>query len=159
MRSRNHLLISKLFSIFFLSVFAFGARDHGSKTEDVDLTRIADQVVRTREATMQEKASTQDVERFLSYCTDDVVYEDPVVNARNEGKSSIRKGMWNFLGASKNATVTVKNRLTAGNVVVLEMNVSFTDTDTGKIVTRDQITLLEFQDTKVRRIMDYWTRF
>lgn len=98
------------------------------------------------------------MERFLSYCTDDVVYEDPVVDARNEGKNSIRQAMSNFLGSSRNATLTVKNRLTAGNVVVLEINVILTDMRTGKIVTRDQITLLEFQGAKVRRIMDYWTR-
>jgi len=156
----RHLPISKLIVLLILSfsILAVAAKGNESKTQDVDLPRIADQVVHAREAVMQENASAQDLEQFLSYCTDDVVYEDPVANARIEGKDSIRKGMSNFLGASKKATLTVKHRLAAGNVVVLEMDVSFTDTGTGKIVKRDQITLLEFQDTKVRRVMDYWTR-
>ena len=157
---RNRLLISKFiaFSIFSFSVFALGATDHGSETDGADLVSVADQVVHAREVTMQEKSNTQDVERYLSYLTDDAVYEDPVVNARIEGKDTMRKGMSNYLGAYKKTALTVRRRMTAGNVVVLEMNVSFTDTSTGKLVTRDQITLLEFQGTKVRRVMDYWTR-
>jgi ketosteroid isomerase-like protein len=157
MQRKSHLLGSVLVSVFYL-VFALGAPARGSKAEGVDLVSIADQVVHAREVAMQEKSNAQDVEHYLSYLTDDAVYEDPVVNARIEGKDTMRKGMSNYLGAYKKTALTVKHRMTAGNVVVLEMNVSFTDTNTGKLVTRDQITLLEFQGTKVRRVMDYWTR-
>lgn len=127
------------------------------ETKPLDLIGIADQIISARQATMQEMAN-KDVDRFLSYCTDDVVYEDPVVNMRNQGKSNIRKGMLAFLGSSKNVTWIVKKRLTAGNVVVLEITVSFIAKDTEKNVIRDQITLLEFHGTKVRRVLDYWTR-
>ena len=150
---RNHLLLAAVICVSIATVAA-----HGDGKSDTPLTSIADQVIRAREATMQEKSNAQDVENFLSYCMDDFVYEDPVVNMRNAGKSQIREGMVHFLGASKNASWVVKKKLAAGNAVMLEITVSFTDADTGKVVTRDQITVLEFQGTKVRRILDYWTR-
>jgi len=151
---RNRLLVSWVICVSI----AAAAVDGPGKTGETALTTTADQVVRAREAAMQEKSTAQDVERYLAFLTDDVVYEDPVVKAHIEGKSNVRKGMSNYLGAYKQTVLTIKHTMTAGNAVVLEISVSFTDAETGRVIMRDQVTVLEFQDTKVRRILDYWTR-
>ena len=125
------------------------------------LERVADQALAARQKMMQEHASAADVDAFLALFTDDVIYEDPVVNMKLEGKDTIRKGMTGFLGATRNAQITVTGRLSAANVVVLGQTVTFDSRDEGqpwKPYSRHQLTVFEFDGTKIRRIADYWSR-
>src|SRR5690349_3341276 len=90
-----------------------------------NLADVAEQAVAARTAMMQEKATPADVDRFLSLATDDVVYEDPVVKMRVQGKETLRKGMSGFLGATRSARTVVTRRIAAANVVVLQQDVRF----------------------------------
>jgi ketosteroid isomerase-like protein len=126
-----------------------------------NLTDLAEQAVAARTRLMQEKATAADVDRFLSFATDDVVYEDPVVKMRIQGKEEIRKGLTAFLGATRNARTVVTRRIATANVVVLQQTVSFEDKEddgTWKPSRREQVTVFEFDGPKIRRIADYWAR-
>ncbi len=135
-----------------LAVFACGGPN---------LADVAEQAVAARTAMMQEKATPADVDRFLSFATDDVVYEDPVVKMRVQGKETLRKGMAGFLGATRSARTVVTRRIAAANVVVLQQDVSFESRQndgTWKPSRRNQVTVFEFDGRKIRRIADYWAR-
>jgi ketosteroid isomerase-like protein len=126
-----------------------------------NLADVAEQAVAARTATMQEKSTPADVDRFLSFATDDVVYEDPVVKMRIQGKETLRKGLSGFLGATRHARTVVTRRIATANVVVLQQNVDFETRQgdgTWKPSRRDQVTVFEFDGAKIRRIADYWAR-
>jgi ketosteroid isomerase-like protein len=74
---------------------------------------------------MQQDATAADVDAFLMLCTDDLIYEDPVVKMKIEGRGQIRQGMISFLSLSRRAHITVMKRIAAANVVVLDQEVSF----------------------------------
>jgi SnoaL-like domain len=126
-----------------------------------ELERIAEQAVAARQKAMQEKATAADVDAFLAFATEGLVYEDPVVNVRMEGRGSIRDAMVHFLGAGRNASVVVTKRIAAANVVVLEQTVSLESKGPHGGWTpqsRHQVTLFEFEGTKIRRLADYRAR-
>ena len=153
-RRRTHAAIYATWAVALglFGVFACG----GSNLAD-----LAEQAVAARTTMMQEKATAADVDRFLSFATDDVVYEDPVVKMRNQGKETLRKGMTAFLGATRNARTVVTRRIAAANVVVLQQTVAFEfkqDDGTWKPSRREQVTVFEFDGPKIRRIADYWAR-
>jgi hypothetical protein len=125
------------------------------------LEQIAEQAAAARQKMMQQDATAADVDAFLALCTDGLIYEDPVVKMRIEGKAEIRKGMTAFLGASRNARVVVTRRIAAANLVALEQTVSFEEKqDDGgwKPRSRDQVTIFEFEGSRIRRLADYWSR-
>lgn len=121
-----------------------------------ELEAVAEQAVAARRKMMQQGATAADVDALMALCTDNLVYEDPVVNMRIEGKDPIREGISSFLGASRRARTVVTKRISAANVVVFEQTVSFTAEDGDH--NRDQVTVFEFDGAKIRRIADYWAR-
>ena len=154
----------KRLDIGSLALFAVSLWLHGAPAvaaPESQLERIAAQALAVRQKMMQVDAAPADVDAFLAFFTDDLVYEDPVVKMKIEGKDTIRKGMTGFLGATRNARIVVTGRLSAANVVVLEQTVSFDSREEGqpwKPQSRQQVTVFEFEGTKIRRIADYWSR-
>jgi ketosteroid isomerase-like protein len=155
----------KRLDIGSLALFAVFLLLNGSPADaappESQLERSAEQALAARQKMMQLDAGPAEVDAFLAFFTDDVIYEDPVVNMKLEGKDTIRKGMTGFLGATRNARITVTGRLSAANVVVLGQTVSFDSRDEGqpwKPQTRHQLTVFEFDGTRIRRIADYWSR-
>ena len=125
------------------------------------LEHVAEQALAAREKMMQQDATAADVDVFLAFCTDNLIYEDPVVKMKIEGKEQIRKGMTAYLGASRGVRIIVTKRIAAANVVVLEQTVSFEakqSDDSWKPQSRQQVTIFEFEGLKIRRIADYWAR-
>ena len=122
---------------------------------------IAVRMVAARQKVMQQAATAADVDAFLGFSTDNLIYEDPVVKMKIEGKEEIRKGMLAFLGVSRNARIVVTKRMAVANIVVFEQTVSFEEKQQDnrwKPRRRDQLTIFEFEGSKVRRIADYWSR-
>ncbi len=139
------------------AVFGFVA---AAALGEPNLTDLAEQALQARTAAMQENATAADVDRFLGFAADGVVYEDPVVEIRIEGKDSIRRGMTAFLGATRHAR-RVTGRIAVDGVVVLQEDVSFEEKQNDgswKPRQRRQVTLFEFEAGRIRRIADYWAR-
>ncbi|HEY1251645.1 MAG TPA: nuclear transport factor 2 family protein, partial [Thermoanaerobaculia bacterium] len=145
-RSRSPRTIQAILgaALALVAVFACGGPNLGD---------LAEQTVAARTATMQEKATAADVERFLSFTTDDLIYEDPVVKMKIQGKDTIRKGLTGFLGATRNARTVVTRRIATANVVVLLQSVAFEEKQDGgswKPRQREQVTVFEFEGPKIR---------
>jgi ketosteroid isomerase-like protein len=141
--------------ILFMAVAGF------SSSSPTQIEKVAERMVAARQKTMQQDATAADVDAFLAFGTANLIYEDPVVKMKIEGRDEIRKGMIGFLGISRNARVVVTKRVTVANAVVFEQDVSFQekqDDGTWKSRTRKQLTIFEFEGLKVRRIADYWSR-
>lgn len=122
---------------------------------------VAEQAVAARQKIMQQDATTADVDAFLVFGTDNLIYEDPVVKMKIEGRDQIRQGMANFLGLSRRAHIAINKRIAVANVVVLDQEVSFEEKqqdNSWKPRSRHQVTIFEFEGPKIRRIADYWSR-
>ncbi len=124
-----------------------------------DPVPLVDGYLAARLATMQPGATEKDVDKALTYLADDAVYEHPRAKARIVGKSAMRAGMIGFLGGSGSVEIKTLNRMSNPVAVVVEQRVDITmKKEGGKIsqMGHDQITVFEFKDGKISRIIDYW---
>jgi hypothetical protein len=143
-----------------LLLLFIGSSVSASNSPD-EIQQVAVRMVAARQKVMQQAATAADVDAFLAFSTDNLTYEDPVVKMKIEGKQEIRKGMLAFLGVSRNARIVVTKRMAVANIVVFEQTVSFEEKqedNSWKGRRRDQLTIFEFEGSKVRRIADYWSR-
>jgi ketosteroid isomerase-like protein len=141
-----------LFLIGFILVTPLEGQENGATDS------LARRYVELLTATWQEKATPQNLDALLSLYADDAVYEHPRVGARIQGKDQIRTGMGRFLGATRNPSVRIKSTIVGRGVVILEMEVQAEAK--GKTawepLRRIQITVLETDGTRIRRVADYW---
>ncbi|HEV7554668.1 MAG TPA: nuclear transport factor 2 family protein [Kofleriaceae bacterium] len=132
-----------------------------SSVVGADNTDIATRAIAARAKTMQATTTAADVDAFVAFMADDVVYEDPVVHMRIEGKAKIRDGMLGFLGATRSGKIAITKQIAAASVVVLDQTVSFEERDGGTSIprSRHQVTILELDSSgKIHRLADYWAR-
>ncbi len=142
-----------------LGALLFAARP--SEAASTPLVSAAKRAVAARQKMMQGDATPADVDAFLALTTENLIYEDPVVKMKIEGRDQIRQGMNSFLGQTRHARIAVTRQIAAANVVVLEQTVSFEakqDDGSWKPQTRDQVTVFEFEGSRIRRVADYWSR-
>jgi SnoaL-like domain len=140
-----------------LAAAALSAPAHPSETQQVQL-HVVEQYLQARAATMQEGASPADVDKALSLCVPSVAYEHPRVDIRLKGIDSLRAGMLGFLGASRNASITVTDSLQGRDVVAVRTVVAFEGQDGAawQRVQRSQVWVFELEGSKIRRIIEYW---
>jgi hypothetical protein len=155
-----HPLARKILSSALWPLFLFIASPVSGDDSPKRMEQVAEHALAARQKMMQQDATAADVDAFLALCTDGLVYEDPVVNMRIEGRKTIREGMVSFLGLSRSPSMVLTKRIAVANVVVLELVVSFEarENDTWKTTSRRQVTILEFEGSKIRRLADYWAR-
>jgi len=127
-----------------------------------DRDRTAEELVRqyvqARSQTMQQNASSMDIERALSFCAEDFVYEHPAVGARIAGKDKVRAGMSGYLGETKDATYTLQILASNPDVVVAREDQRFLakqENGSWAAGRRSNITVFEIKGGKIRRILDY----
>lgn len=127
------------------------------KSDDALLT-TAKRFLEISKKTLMKGVTAADVERVLEFYTDDVVYEHLRFKAKVEGKENVRKGMLSHLGDYQGtADAKLKKYIFGFNMVMLEFEQSFQVADKGalKTITRTKKTFLEFNDGKIKRIVDY----
>jgi ketosteroid isomerase-like protein len=149
----------RLVAAFALGSLLLARLQAGAAT--TQLVAVAERVVAARQKMMQANATPADVQAFLALATEDLVYEDPVVKMKIEGREDIASGLTSFLGQTRNAKIVVHKRIAAANVVVFDQTVSFDakqDDGGWKPQTRDQVTIFEFEGSRLRRVADYWSR-
>lgn len=107
---------------------------------------------------MQQDAGRQDLDNLLALYTDDAVYEHPGLGARIRGKRRLRKEMAEYLGETRSPDLRVKSMIAGRNVAVLEIEVQAEARrkDSWQPLTRTQITVLETDGSRIRRVVDYW---
>ena len=145
----------KLIGISLLAVLTLPMAAQG---RDKSAEALVRQYVGARSQTMQESASSRDIERVLSFCTDGFVYEHPSAGARIDGKEKVRAGMRGYLGQTKNATYTMRIVASNPHVVVARLNQEFlAKQENGSWIAgkRANITVFEIDGGKIARILDY----
>ena len=149
-------------SLIKLCIFVFSITCSVSASDlPVQVERVAEQAIAARQKTMQQDATAADVDAFLAFATENLTYEDPVVKVKIEGRDQIRQGMVSFLGLTRHAHIAIRRRIAVANLVVLDQDVSFEEKqqDNGwKSRSRHQVTILEFEGARIRRLADYWSR-
>lgn len=142
--------------VFFLCTVSFAFAKNSPEQINIAKKALAASI-----KLLHQDATAADVDAFLAFCTDDFVYEDPVVKMKVEGKSRLHTGMANHLGGSRNPHDVLTKQIAVANVVVFEHTVSFELAEENggwKPITRRQVSIFEFEGNKIRRVMDYWVR-
>ncbi|MFN7941123.1 MAG: nuclear transport factor 2 family protein [Thermoanaerobaculia bacterium] len=142
-------------SILLALAASAGGGAEPSRAEPLDLAR---RYLAAREATMQEGAKPADVEAALALCSEALVYEPPRVGIRMSGLDSVRHGMLDFLGGTRQARITVNESLAGRDVVAVRTEVAFeaAEGSTWTPVRRQQMWVFEVADGKIRRTHEYW---
>jgi len=152
--------LTSVYVLFSLLLCALpGVSDHPTtNTAGPELSAIALKYLGAERARQAEGATQETVEAALAFLADTVVYEHVRVGARIEGKEALRKGMMNFLGATRNPRDEVVSQLSGPGVTVLELNQSFEakHDDRWEAQTRHIVKVLEFDGEQIRRVIDYW---
>lgn len=155
-----HSFVGQAVCLTLLPLLLFRASPVSGQESAKRIAQAADRALTARQKIMQQDAVAADVDALLALCTDNLIYEDPVVGMKIEGKKQIREGMLGFLGVTRHATSVVTKRIAVANVVVLDLVVSFEEqqADAWKSTSRHQVTVFEFEGARIRRIADYWQR-
>ena len=107
--------------------------------------------------------SLHDVEKLLSLCADDCVYEDVTMGAISRGKAEVRAFADAVFAAFPDFKIELTSGFTAGNWAGAEWTMSGTHGGdlpglpaTGKAFSIRGSTISELQAGKIRRNSDYW---
>jgi hypothetical protein len=141
--------------IVLLVALSFPIAAQGQDRAAEELVR---QYVRARSQTMQERASSSDIERVLSFCDERFVYEHPSAGARIEGKEKARVGMSGYLGETKDPNYMLQILASNSHVVVAQVDQRFLmKQENGSWMPgkRSNITVFEVERGKIARILDY----
>jgi steroid delta-isomerase-like uncharacterized protein len=118
------------------------------------------------EHTLEEWAiawSTQDVERLISLCTDDCVYEDVPFAWVNHGKDELRAFGQQVFNAFPDFRIELASHFAAADSAMLEWTMSGTHQGdlpgmpaTGRAFSVRGVTVLALDDGRISRNSDYW---
>jgi steroid delta-isomerase-like uncharacterized protein len=107
--------------------------------------------------------TVHDVEKVLSLCTDDCVYEDVTMGAVNRGKSELKAFAGAVLAAFPDFKMELTSAFTDGNRAGAEWIMSGTHKGdlpgmpaTGKGFSLRGASICELQEGKIKRNSDYW---
>ena len=115
--------------------------------------------LKSKEKTMQQNATAEDVEKLISFYSDSLYYEHVLSAGKKfvfHGKDDLRSGYIAHLGETKNAKITLLNLIERQNIVIVEYSlrreiISSNKTEESKIVS-----LFEFDDkAKIKHMTDY----
>ena len=103
------------------------------------------------------------VDKLLSLCTDDCVYEDVTMAVVNRGKKELQAFATGVLAAFPDFKMNVNCALVAGEGAAMEWTMAGTHRGdlagmpaTGKTFTVRGASMCEFADGRIKRISDYW---
>lgn len=118
------------------------------------------------EHTLEEWAagwSTQDIERVLSVCTDDCLYEDVPLGVVNHGKEELRAFGEQVFNAFPDFKIELSSHVAAGDWAMLEWTMSGTHQAdlpgmpaTGRPFSVRGATGLQLAKGRISRNSDYW---
>jgi steroid delta-isomerase-like uncharacterized protein len=107
--------------------------------------------------------SLHDVEKLLSLCTDDCVYEDVTMGTVNRGKAEVRSFAKAVFAAFPDFKIQLMSGFTAGNWAGAEWTMAGTHRGdlpglpaTGKGFTVRGCTICELKAGEIKRNSDYW---
>jgi ketosteroid isomerase-like protein len=155
-RSLNRRILTRV--LLLISLFSLGSAP--ARSASLDSESLAHLWVERLAATMEEHATSADVDRLLELYADDAVYEDPHAGARIEGKVQMRKGMGSHLGETHAPKIEITRTMTGPDFAVVEFKLKFEFNDGSKWVPleRRQVVVLELKDSRIQRVLDHWAK-
>ena len=107
--------------------------------------------------------SVHDIDKLLSLCADDCVYEDVTMGAVNRGKAELKQFARAVFGAFPDFKMDLTSGFLAGNWAGAEWTMSGTHKGdlpglpaTGKTFSIRGASICELHDGKIKRNSDYW---
>ena len=105
-----------------------------------------------REKTLDQRGTTQDVDKLLSLLTEEVRYEHPVASVVMT-KAQARLGMLAHLREGKNARYMLRRARFVNDFAVVEFVLEYTVE--GKRISRAGVAMFEFSGDKISRVAEY----
>lgn len=158
------LVISTIhFSILFspLNYHSAISGNYDRELQDSFL-KIAKDFLSAKEKSFQEKATKEDVNLFLSFCSDSVQYDhflSPEKKFSFTGKEQWRDGAISHLGETRNAKIEIVKSIERQNIIIIEYNL-YREIKTNGSWKKDSkkttVSVLQFdKDKKIKKITDY----
>ena len=109
-------------------------------------------------ATMEASAGPEAVDALLDLYADHARYEHPRVGIEITSSEEIRRGMNGFLGQTRSPRIEVRSKMVGEGVAVVELEIAFDVRveDAWRPSVRRQLSVLEIEDGRIERIIDYW---
>ena len=110
---------------------------------------------------MMAHASGNDIEKLLGFYTDDIVYEDPAVKVRIEGKDSIRSGTLShvddYAGSPSETRISIESSVSLANAVAAVTTEVFGLKEARAASGSDAngFKSFEFRGDRICRVIDY----
>lgn len=105
-----------------------------------------------REKTLDQRGTTQDVDKLLSLLTDEARYEHPVASVVMT-KAQARSGMLAHLREGRDARYMLRRAHFMNDFAVVEFLLEYTLED--KRISRAGVALFEFSGDKISRVAEY----
>ncbi len=124
-----------------------------------ELPAVAQRFVAAFQAMHQASSTAADVDRLLTLCTDELVYEHARVGAVVRGKSQIRSGFVAHLGEIRRDRTQVVRSAQGPRFVALEVLRTFEVKDASgwHPASRKQLLVLERDEQeRIKRVLDDW---
>lgn len=120
---------------------------------------LAENYLSALRSTLHGETTQADLDQLIKLYDEQIVYEHPKVGIKLEGSEVIANGLQNFLnsygGSQKDVTINGSTQILKPSMSAIEFELSFLLAD-GSKVTRQVVTILEFKEEKITRIIEYW---
>ena len=120
---------------------------------------IIKEYLKSKENIMQQNATTEDVEKLMSFYSDNLYYEhvlSPEKKFAFHGKDDLRSGYTSHLGETANAKITLLNLIERQNIVIAEYSLTREIISSHKTEETKIVSVFEFDDNrKIKHMTDY----
>jgi len=120
---------------------------------------IIKKYLNSKENIMQQNATTEDVEKLMSFYSDNLYYEhvlSPEKKFAFHGMDDLRSGYTSHLGETANAKITLLNLIERQNIVIVEYSLTREIISSHKTEETKIVSVFEFDDNrKIKHMTDY----
>ena len=120
---------------------------------------IIKEYLKSKENIMQQNATTEDVEKLMSFYSDNLYYEHVLSPEKKfvfHGKDDLRSGYTSHLGETANAKITLLNLIERQNIVIAEYSLTREIISSHKTEETKIVSVFEFDDNrKIKHMTDY----
>ena len=120
---------------------------------------IIKEYLKSKENIMQQNATTEDVEKLMSFYSDNLYYEhvlSPEKKFAFHGMDDLRSGYTSHLGETANAKITLLNLIERQNIVIAEYSLTREIISSHKTEETKIVSVFEFDDNrKIKHMTDY----
>jgi len=103
--------------------------------------------------------NSHDVERILTFYTDDILFEDVALEQIKVGKRDFRQSLQEFFATFSDIHIEIKSFIDGEDIAGGEWVMTGVRTDTGKSFSIRGVSVSEFREGKIARNSEYYNPF